>query len=70
MPVTIAPCGKELTVRKIGAVDKVRRHLREMGICEGSNLTLLSSSGGNVILGVKEGRLCLDRSIAAKILVA
>ena len=70
MPITIAPEGRELTVRKIGAKINVRRHLMELGITEGSNLILLSSSGGNVIVIVKEGRLCLDRSIAGKILVA
>ena len=70
MPITIAPQGKELTVRKIGAEDEVRKHLMELGITEGGKLTLLSSSGGNVIVIVKEGRLCLDRNVAGKILVA
>ncbi len=70
MPITIAPCGRELKVRKVGADDKVRKHLMELGICEGSTLTLLSSAGGNVIVVVKEGRLCIDRNLAGKILVA
>lgn len=70
MPITIAPCGQELKVRKVGADDKVRKHLMEIGICEGSSITLLSSVGGNVIVVVKEGRLCLDRGLAGKILVA
>ena len=70
MPIAIAPAGCELSVRKISADDKVKKHLHEMGICEGGKITLVSSSGGNVIVVVKEGRLCLDRSLAAKILVA
>ena len=70
MPITVAPCGCELKVRKVGAEEKVRRHLMEIGICEGSTLTLLSSAGGNVIVAVKEGRLCLDKGLASKILVA
>lgn len=70
MPITIAPEGRELTVRKIGAEEKHKKHLRELGITEGSKVTLLSSSGGNVIIIVKEGRLCLDSSLAKKILVA
>ena len=70
MPITIAPTGRALQVRKVGADEKVKKHLRELGICEGSTLTLLSSSGGNVIVVVKEGRLCLDKSLAGKILVA
>ncbi len=70
MPIAIAPKGEELLIRRVSADDKVRKHLRELGIFEGSKITLLSSDGGNVIVIVKEGRLCLDRALAGKILVA
>lgn len=70
MPIAIAPRGSELLVRKVAAEDKVKKHLHEMGICEGGKITLLASSGGNVIVVVKEGRVCLDRTLAGKILVA
>lgn len=70
MPVAIAPAGREMIIKKVGAEDKVKRRLQEMGICEGGNITLISSSGGNVIVTVKEGRLCLDKNLAGKILVA
>lgn len=70
MPIAIAPSNKELVVRKIGAEEKIKKHLQELGITEGGTITLLSSSGGNVIVIVKEGRLCLDRNLASKILVA
>ncbi len=70
MPIAIAPAGAELQIRKVAADDKVKKHLHEMGICEGSKITLISSTGGNVIVIVKEGRICLDRTLAGKILVA
>ena len=70
MPVAIAPCGKELSVKKVGASEKVKKHLYELCITEGSRITLLSSCGGSVIVLVKEGRLCLDKSLARGILVA
>lgn len=70
MPIHIAPRGAELEVRKVGADEKVKRHLQELGISEGSKITLISSTGGNVIVIVKEGRLCLDKNLASKILVA
>ena len=70
MPIAIAPQGAELLVRKVAADEKVKKHLHEMGICEGGKVTLISSSGGNVIVIVKEGRVCLDRTLASKILVA
>lgn len=70
MPIAIAPAGREMLVRKVAADDKIKKHLHELGICEGSKITLISSIGGNVIVIVKEGRLCLDRTLAGKILVA
>ena len=70
MPIYIAPQGRELLVRKVSADDKIKKHLHEMGIFEGGKVTLISSSGGNVIVIVKEGRVCLDKNLASKIMVA
>ena len=70
MPIYIARRVAELHIRKVGAVEKVKKHLQELGITEGGKITLISSSGGNVIVIVKEGRLCLDKNLASKILVA
>lgn len=70
MPIAIAPVGRELSVRKVAADDKIKKHLHELGICEGGKITLISSTGGNVIVIVKEGRLCLDKTLAGKIFVA
>ena len=70
MPITVAPRGCELEVRKVGADGQTKKHVRELGISEGSKVTLLSQTGGNVILVVKEGRLCLDKTLAGKILVS
>lgn len=70
MPIAIAPAGRELLIRRVAAEDKIKKHLRELGICEGGKITLISSSGGGVIVIVKEGRLCLDKTLASKIMVA
>lgn len=70
MPLIIAPCNKEMEVRRITADDKTKRHLMEMGITEGGKITLLSSGSSGVIVVVKEGRLCLDGGLSRKILVA
>ena len=69
MPLVMAPCDREMEIKKISADDKSRKHLREIGIAEGSKITLLSSGGSGVIVIVKEGRLCLDGALARKILV-
>jgi ferrous iron transport protein A len=70
MPLVMAPCNTEMEIKKVSAEDKTRKHLNEMGIVEGSKITLLSSTSRGVIVIVKEGRLCLDGALARKILVA
>ena len=70
MPLSIVPAGSFVKVKRVAAEDKVKKHLRELGISDGATLKVLASDGGNVILLVKEGRLCLDRGLASKIIVA
>lgn len=70
MPIALAPVNQEMEIKKVGAEDKTKKHLQEMGIAVGSKITVLSSGSGGVIVVVKEGRLCLDRTLASKILVA
>lgn len=70
MPLVMAPDNREMEVKKISADDKTRKHLHEIGICEGSKITVLAGTGSGVIVVVKEGRLCLDGTLARKILVA
>ena len=70
MPVTLAPKNRPVRVVKITADEKVRKHLIELGITEGGQITLVACSPGGVIVAVKEGRLCLNGALAKSILVA
>ena len=70
MPIGLAPANTPVRIVKINAKDKVRKHLLELGIVEGGQITLVSSTVNGVIVIVKEGRLCLDGALARKILVA
>ena len=70
MPVGLAPANTPVRVIKITAEEGVRRHLMELGITEGGDITLVSATANGVIVMVKEGRLCLDGALARKILVA
>ena len=70
MPIFIAPLNTDLKVIKMMLDDATKKHLENLGITIGSNLQVLSSESGSVILLVKNGRLALDRNVAMKILVA
>ncbi len=70
MPIVIAPLNEELRIIKILVDEKTKKHLESLGLTINSKITILSSSGGSVILLVKDGRLALDKNIATKIFVA
>ncbi len=70
MPLVIAPAGQNLKVIKVLTDEKTKKHLESLGITINSDLSVISKSGGSVIILVKDGRLALDNELATKIMVA
>lgn len=69
MPLTMAKTGETVTIRKITGRDEVRQHLAELGFVVGSDITVVSQLGGNLIVQVKDSRVALDRSMANRIMI-
>ncbi len=69
MPITVADCGEEMIVRKVGGNPEVKLHLENLGIVPGGLVTLVTVNDGNVILKVKESRIALNKDMAMKIMV-
>lgn len=69
MPLAMAKPGETFTISKITGKDQVRQHLAELGFVVDAEVTVVSELGGNLILQVKDSRVALDRSMAARILV-
>ena len=70
MPIILAPVNKELRVVRIAADEKTKKHLENLGINVNGAVMVLSSSGGAVVLKIKDGRIALDRNLSTKIFVA
>jgi len=70
MPIVIAPIDTELTIVKVLADEKTKRHLESLGVVANGKITVISSHGGNTICIVKGIRLAFNRETASKILVA
>lgn len=66
----LAPLNQVVRVVKILANEKIKKHLESLGILVNSELIVLSSVNGGVVVAIKDGRLALDHEIASKILVA
>ena len=66
----LAPQNQAVKIVKIVADDKTKKHLQNLGITIGAQITVFSSTGGSVICMVKSGKLALDRMVASHIFVA
>ena len=54
MPLTFAEPGERNIVKRVGGNDEVRKHLADLGFVVGSEVAVVTSMCGNVIVNVKD----------------
>ena len=69
LPLSMAGAGTTQIIAKITGKDEVRRHLAELGLVVGEEVTVMNSLGGNLILQLKDSRIALDRALCTRIMV-
>ena len=69
MPLTLAAIGERNTIRKVGGSPEEKKHLENLGFVVGSDVTIINTLGGNVIVSVKEARVAISREMAQKIMI-
>ena len=67
LPLSMAGAGTTQIIAKITGKDEVRRHLAELGLVVGEEVTVMNSLGGNLILQVKDR--AISKEMACKIMV-
>jgi ferrous iron transport protein A len=69
MPLTMAKAGEKMAIKKINGKDDTKRFLESLGFVTGTNVTVVSEMGGNIILNAKESRIAIDKNMANRIIV-
>ena len=69
MPLSVAPQGERMRIKKIGGNSEIKHHLGSLGFVPGSELTVVSMNGGNMIVNIKNTRIALHKSLASKIIL-
>ena len=59
MPLTLAGTGVALEIKKIGGSAEMRQHLSDLGFVVGGEVTVISTSLGNVIVKIKDARVAM-----------
>ncbi len=70
MPLTMAPVGQASTIQRVGGSEETRRFLANLGFVVGTEVTVISAIGGNVIVNVKDSRVAINQDMARHIMVA
>ena len=69
MPLTNTNKRKEKIIKKVGGNPDTRKFLENLGFVAGGTVTVISKTGGNVIVSVKDSRVAVSGEMACKIMV-
>ncbi len=69
MPLTMASIGEINTIRRVGGNDETKRFLENLGFVAGTEVTVLSAIGGNVIVNIKDSRVAINADMARHIMI-
>lgn len=69
MPLSMIGTGRSGMIRRISGPGSVRRFLAGLGFVEGKEVTVLSEMGGDVIVGILDSRVAINREMARHIYV-
>ena len=69
MPLSLARGGSILRVESVHGNDEMHRHLESLGFVDGTELEVVSQSGGTVIVSIKGSRFGLNERTARHVYV-
>ena len=69
MPLTMATMGEVNKIVKVGGNEETRRFLDNLGFVAGTEITVVSSIGGNLIVNVKDSRIAVNEDMARHIVI-
>ena len=69
MPLTMANAGEPNIIKKVGGKEETRKFLENLGFVTGGSVTVVSETGGNMIVNVKDSRVAIGKDMANKIMI-
>ena len=69
LPLCFAEKDTPQIIKKIGGSPEVKKHLEDLGFTVGSEVSIVSTLSGNLIVKVKESRIAVSDELARRIMV-
>ena len=64
MPLTMLNIGETGKIKRIGGNEETRRFLNNLGFVVGTEVSVVSAIGGNVIVNIKDSRVAINEDMA------
>ncbi|EOS41055.1 ferrous iron transporter A [Lachnospiraceae bacterium M18-1] len=69
MPLSMVKQGEPNKICRVGGREDTRRFIENLGFVAGAVVTVISVTGGSMIVNVKDSRVAIGRDMANKIMV-
>lgn len=69
MPLAFLEIGTTKIILKISGKEETRSFLEKLGFTVGTNVTVISQIGGNLIVNIRDTRVAISKEMAMKITV-
>ncbi len=69
MPLMMVSAGETVTIKRIKGNDETKQFVEKLGFVVGSEITVVSKTGGNMIVKVKDARVAVTKDMAMRIMV-
>ena len=69
MPLSMVKEGEPNIIKKVGGKEETRKFLENLGFVTGGTVTVISQTGGNMIVNVKDSRVAIGKDMENKIMV-
>ena len=69
MPLSMVKEGEPNIIKKVGGKEETRMFVENLGFVTGGKVTVISQTGGNMIVNVKDSRVAIGKDMANKIMV-
>ena len=69
MPISMVKEGEPNIIKKVGGKEETRQFMENLGFVTGGTVTVMSQTGGNMIVNVKDSRVAIGKDMANKIMV-
>ncbi|MEE0954309.1 MAG: FeoA family protein [Eubacterium sp.] len=69
IPLIMVNAGEVVTVGRVSGSPDIKKHLEDLGFTPETQVTVVQTSGGNMILKIRDSKLALTKEMASKIMV-